>query len=121
MSTTNTSNTKPWFKNLKPIQEWQYLKVKIWSDEELDVNITEVSFRMSIQQALQSIFGQVGASCYVNVLDWNQYRNEGIIKVKQSELTTVWSSMLNHQFLIANKACALDVVSSSAHLISLAQ
>ncbi|CAO3637217.1 unnamed protein product [Mucor fragilis] len=116
----STVSHKPWFKNCKPVHEWQYLKIKIWSDEELDVEITEVSFRMSIQQALQSIFGQVGASCYINVLDWNPYHNEGVIKVKQSELTTVWSSMLSHQFLIANKACALDVIASSAHLISLA-
>lgn len=52
------------------------------------MEITEVSFRMSIQQALQSIFGQVGASCYINVLDWNQYHNEGIIKVKQRYYST---------------------------------
>lgn len=60
-----------------------YASLFRWSDEELDVEITEVSFRMSIQQALQSIFGQVGASCYINVLDWNPYHNQGIIKVKQ--------------------------------------
>lgn len=38
---------------------------------------------MSIQQALETIFGRVGAACYINVLDWSQYHNEGIIKVKQ--------------------------------------
>ncbi|KAI9486171.1 MAG: hypothetical protein EXX96DRAFT_614000 [Benjaminiella poitrasii] len=113
-----TSN-KPWFKKFKPIQEWQYLKIKIWSDEDLQVEITELSFRMTIQQALQAIFGQSGASCYINVLDWNRFQNEGIIKVKQSELTTVWSAMLHHQFLIANKPCTFDILSSSAHLISL--
>jgi hypothetical protein len=36
-----------------------------------------------------------------------------------SELTTVWSAMISHQFLIQNKACTLDIISSSAHLISL--
>ncbi|KAI7886847.1 uncharacterized protein EV154DRAFT_520990 [Mucor mucedo] len=112
--------SKPWYKNYKPLQEWQYLKVKIWSDEDLDVQVTELSFRMSIQQALETIFGRVGASCYINILDWSQYHNEGIIKVKQSELTTVWSAMLTHQFTIANKLCTLDIISSSAHLISLA-
>jgi RNase P/RNase MRP subunit POP5 len=54
-----------------------------WSDEDLDVEITELSFRMSIQQALETIFGRVGAACYINVLGWSQYHNEGIIKVKQ--------------------------------------
>ncbi|KAI8090177.1 uncharacterized protein B0P05DRAFT_529642 [Gilbertella persicaria] len=114
-------SAKPWLKHFKPIQDWQYLKVKIWSDEDLDVQVTELSFRMSIQQALQTIFGQVGASCYINVLDWNKFTNQGIIKIKQSELTTVWSALLNHQFLIANKLCTLDIIDSSAHLISLVQ
>ncbi|OBZ87563.1 hypothetical protein A0J61_04390 [Choanephora cucurbitarum] len=91
-----------------------------WSDEDLHVEVTELSFRMSIQQALQSTFGQIGASCYINILDWNKFTNEGIIKVKQSELTTVWSALLNHQMTIANKLCVLDVLSSSAYLISLA-
>ncbi|KAG2238038.1 hypothetical protein BDF21DRAFT_395846 [Thamnidium elegans] len=113
------SVAKPWYKNFKPTEDWQYLKIRIWSDEDLDVEVTELSFRMSIQQALESIFGRVGASCYINVLDWNQYHNEGIIKVKQSELTTVWSAMITHQFSISNKACILDILSSSAHLISL--
>ncbi|KAI9345942.1 hypothetical protein BD770DRAFT_396605 [Pilaira anomala] len=113
------SVAKPWYKNYKAIEDWQYLKIKIWSDENLDVEVTEVSFRMSIQQALETIFGRIGVSCYINVLDWNQYHNEGIIKVKQSELTTVWSAFATHQFSIDSKACVLDIVSSSAHLISL--
>lgn len=54
-----------------------------WSDETLDTEITELSFRMSIQQALEFVFGQVGVSCYINVLGWNQYHNEGVIKIKQ--------------------------------------
>lgn len=36
-----------------------------------------------------------------------------------SELTTVWSALVTHQFSIDSKACVLDIVSSSAHLISL--
>ncbi|KAI8975778.1 hypothetical protein BDF20DRAFT_914637 [Mycotypha africana] len=118
MSTAQIS--KPWFKHFKQIDDWQYLKVAVWSDEDLDVKITELSFRMSIQQALQSVFGASGTSCYINVLDWNPYKNQGIIKVKQSELVTVWSAMLNHQFSISSKVCTFDILASSAHLISLA-
>ncbi|PHZ17370.1 uncharacterized protein RHIMIDRAFT_288281 [Rhizopus microsporus ATCC 52813] len=117
----STTIVKPWFKKYKPVDEWQYLKVKIWSDETLDTEITELSFRMSIQQALEFVFGQVGASCYVNVLGWNQYHNEGVIKIKQSELTTVWSALVSYQFEMGAKLCAMDVVSSSAQLISLAE
>ena len=54
-----------------------------WSDENLEIEITELSFRMSIHQALEFVFGQLGASCYVNILSWNQYHNEGVIKIKQ--------------------------------------
>ncbi|KAI8886549.1 hypothetical protein K501DRAFT_309511 [Backusella circina FSU 941] len=75
---------------------------------------------MSIQQALEQVFGKVGTSCYINILDWNEYTKKGVIKVKQSELTTVWSAMANHQFLVSNKVCILDILDSSAHLISLA-
>ncbi|CAO3652484.1 unnamed protein product [Mucor hiemalis] len=114
------SEIKPWYKNYKPIQEWQYLKIKIWSDEDLDVEITELSFRISIEQALTTVFGRIGASSYINILDWNQYEYIGIIKVKQCDLTTVWSALISHQFSVTNKACTLDVISSSANLISLA-
>lgn len=97
---------------------------------------------MSIEQALTTVFGRIGAASYINVLDWNQYEYVGIIKVKQwystpslksqstlnlifcsislSDLTTVWSALISHQFSVTNKACTLDVISSSANLISLA-
>ncbi|CAO3670050.1 unnamed protein product [Rhizopus microsporus] len=135
----STTVVKPWFKKYKPVDEWQYLKVKIWSDETLDTEITELSFRMSIQQALEFTFGQIGASCYVNVLGWNQYHNEGVIKSSKgrfffkkkdnlclyinnlSELTTVWSALVSYQFEMGTKLCAMDIVSSSAQLISLAE
>ena len=45
--------------------------------------MTEVTFRMSIQQALQSSFGLAGASIVIDVLDWNDKTNIGFIKVSQ--------------------------------------
>ncbi|KAF7721882.1 hypothetical protein EC973_003978 [Apophysomyces ossiformis] len=91
-----------------------------WSEVDLDVSITDISFRMSIQQALQANFGLVGASIAVDVLDWDEANHIGIIKVPQSELVTVWSALSMHQFLIAGQPCAFDILDSSAHLISLA-
>ncbi|CAO3667571.1 unnamed protein product [Rhizopus stolonifer] len=117
----STTTVKPWFKKYKAVDNWQYLKVKIWSDQDLDVQITELSFRMSIHQALEHVFGQMGTSCYVNVLGWNQYHNQGMIKVKQSELTTIWSALVSYHFTIEEKTCAMEVISSSAHLISLTE
>ncbi|KAI9248186.1 hypothetical protein BY458DRAFT_526627 [Sporodiniella umbellata] len=117
----STTCVKPWFKKYRPVDDWQYLKVQIWSDQDLDVQITELSFRMSIHQALEHVFGQMGTSCYVNVLGWNPYDNQGMIKIKQSELTTVWSALASYHFTISEKTCAMDIVSSSAQLISLAE
>ncbi|KAG0175647.1 hypothetical protein DFQ28_006589 [Apophysomyces sp. BC1034] len=75
---------------------------------------------MSIQQALQAIFGLAGVSVAVDVLDWDESSHVGIIKVPQSDLVTVWNALSMHQFLIASQPCAFDVLDSSAHLISLA-
>lgn len=59
-----------------------------WCEEEEEEadqkpNITEVTFRMSIQQALQSTFGFSGASIVVDVLSWNESNNTGYIRVAQ--------------------------------------
>ncbi|KAL1931055.1 hypothetical protein VTP01DRAFT_10192 [Rhizomucor pusillus] len=60
-----------------------------WCEEEEEdadqkPNITEVTFRMSIQQALQSTFGISGMSIVVDVLSWDQSSNTGYIRVAQS-------------------------------------
>ncbi|KAI8976136.1 hypothetical protein BDB01DRAFT_804629 [Pilobolus umbonatus] len=110
---------KPWFKHLKVLKEWQYLRIRLLSAEPIPA-MTETAFRMSIQQALQEIYGHMGASCYINILDWNQYTQEGIVKIKQSELTTVWSALLNHLFSVSDIRCTFDIISSSAYLTSLA-
>lgn len=59
-----------------------------WCEEEEEdadqkPNITEVTFRMSIQQALQSTFGISGMSIVVDVLSWDQSSNTGYIRVAQ--------------------------------------
>ncbi|KAI7872784.1 hypothetical protein BDF14DRAFT_27665 [Spinellus fusiger] len=102
------------------LKDWQYLSIKIWSEEGLVVNMTELSLRMTIHQALQTNFGIVGASSPITVLDWDEVAHTGIIKVMQSELVAVWSALVNHQFLITGQPCAFEIISSSAHLISLA-
>lgn len=59
-----------------------------WCEEEEEdadqkPNITEVTFRMSIQQALQSTFGISGMSIVVDVLSWDESSNTGYIRVAQ--------------------------------------
>ncbi|KAI8097676.1 uncharacterized protein BX664DRAFT_326978 [Halteromyces radiatus] len=111
---------KPWFKNHLPLKQWQYLKIKVWSENGLDVKMTEVAFRMSLQQAIQSTLGWAGTGSKIDVLDWNEETHIGIVKVPQSELVMIWGAIAVHQFAMAEQACALDILDTSASLISLA-
>lgn len=45
--------------------------------------MTELTFRMTIQQALQATFGLAGAAIVIDVLDWNEAERVGYIKVPQ--------------------------------------
>ncbi|KAL0074355.1 hypothetical protein F4703DRAFT_1893179 [Phycomyces blakesleeanus] len=102
------------------LKQWQYLSIKLWSESNINVEMTELSLRMTIHQALQASFGIVGTASIVTVLDWDETSLEGIIKIEQSELVTVWSALANHQFLMSGQPCAFDILGSSASLISLA-
>ncbi|KAI9010389.1 hypothetical protein CLU79DRAFT_773563 [Phycomyces nitens] len=102
------------------LAQWQYLSIKLWSEKDISLVMTELSLRMTIHQALQANFGTVGTSAIVTVLDWDENAHMGIIKIEQSELVTVWSALTNHQFLLSGQPCAFDVLGSSANLISLA-
>lgn len=62
---------------------WLMRRFIRWGDGETKPSTTELSFRMSIQQALQSMFGLAGAAAIVDVLDWSEADNTGIIKVRQ--------------------------------------
>ncbi|KAI8144627.1 hypothetical protein BJV82DRAFT_607973 [Fennellomyces sp. T-0311] len=113
------ATAKPWRITRLPLNEWEYLKLKIWS-ENYNPNVTEVTFRMSIQQALQSLFGLAGVSNVIDVLDWDEKTNTGFIKVAQKELATVWTALTLHQFRVSGHACSIEVLGASASLISLA-
>ncbi|KAI9304787.1 hypothetical protein BJ944DRAFT_266282 [Cunninghamella echinulata] len=115
-----TLQIKPWHKNHIRLNQWQYLKIKIWSDKSLDITITELAFRMSIQQAVTSNLGAVGSGIKVDVLDWNETTHTGIIKVSQSELIIFWGSLVIYQFSMSGQPCAFDILDNSASLISLA-
>ncbi|KAG2217272.1 hypothetical protein INT45_009312 [Circinella minor] len=114
-----TETAKPWRMTRLPLKEWEYLKLKIWS-ENFVPSMTEVTFRMSIQQALQSSFGLAGASIVIDVLDWNDKTNVGFIKVSQKELVTVWTALTLHQFRVSGHPCSIEILGVSASLISLA-
>ncbi|KAI9493217.1 hypothetical protein BDB00DRAFT_379827 [Zychaea mexicana] len=120
MAATATAETvKPRRITRLPLKEWEYLKLKVWSENFIP-NVTEVTFRMSIQQALQSSFGLAGASIVIDVLDWDDKTNIGFIKVSQKELVTVWTALTLHQFRVSGHACSIEVLGASASLISLA-
>ncbi|KAI9318562.1 hypothetical protein BX666DRAFT_1929345 [Dichotomocladium elegans] len=93
---------------------------RISSDPTRCPSTTELTFRMCIQQALQSLFGLAGAAIIVDVLDWNEKTNVGFIRVNQSELVTVWNALMLHQFRISDMPCIVEVLGSSASLLSLA-
>ncbi|ORY97834.1 hypothetical protein BCR43DRAFT_490445 [Syncephalastrum racemosum] len=118
--------------------EWQYLKVKMyahcfggntsvglwivysWGDGDAKLSTTELSFRMSIQQALQNMFGLASAAAIVDVLDWSEDDNTGIVKVRQSDLLSVWNALILYQPSTEGQRCAFDILATSASLISLA-
>ncbi|CAO3593085.1 unnamed protein product [Absidia cylindrospora] len=116
----DTPMVKPWYKHHIPLDKYQYLKIKLWAEKELKVNVTEVAFRMSLQQAMQNTLGLAGTGLKINVLNWNPTTYTGIVKVPQKELVVIWGSLVTHQFAMADQVCALDIVDNSASLISLA-
>ncbi|ORZ15286.1 hypothetical protein BCR42DRAFT_416798 [Absidia repens] len=117
---TDTSSMKPWYKHHIPLDKYQYLKIKLLAEKELNVKVTEVAFRMSIQQAIQNTLGLAGTGLKIDVLDWNPTTCTGIVKVPQKELVVIWGSLVTHQFAMADQVCTLDIVDNSASLISLA-
>ncbi|CDS07304.1 hypothetical protein LRAMOSA01253 [Lichtheimia ramosa] len=111
---------RPWRLAREPLKEWEYLKIQIYGAIPTDrPNMSELTFRMSIQQALQSTFGLAGASIVVDVLHWDEHTSTGYIKILQSELVTVWNALILHHFQMNNKSYAIQVLGSSANLISL--
>ncbi|KAI8330723.1 hypothetical protein BC941DRAFT_475360 [Chlamydoabsidia padenii] len=116
----NTSTIKPWYKHHLPLNRYQYLKIKLWAEQELDVKVTELAFRMSLQQAIRASLGIAGTGSQLDVLDWNETTHVGIVKVPQKELIMIWGALATHHFSMAGHTCALDIIDNSASLISLA-
>ncbi|SAL98617.1 hypothetical protein [Absidia glauca] len=116
----DTSILKPWHRHHLPLDQYQYLKIKIWAEKALDVKVTELAFRMSLQQAIGTTLGISGTGLKMDVLDWNDDTHTGIVKVPQRELIMIWGAFTTHHFSMAGQTCALDILDNSASLISLA-
>lgn len=54
-----------------------------WAEKALDVKVTELAFRMSLQQAIGTSLGIAGTGFKMDVLDWNDDTHIGIVKVPQ--------------------------------------
>lgn len=78
-----------------------------------------LTFKVIITQAMREMFGLAGVSITVDILKYNEVRREAILRVPQSGLVKLWSS-LTLLGTFQDKSCAFRVIQISSHLIALA-
>ncbi|XP_040215146.1 ribonuclease P protein subunit p14-like isoform X2 [Rana temporaria] len=103
---------------LKNPSEHQYLKVQLVFQRE-GVKLTAAQYKSLIVSAVKELHGEVGASCPLDLLKYDDKTLSAILRINSSGFVKLWTSLtlLGHY---QNQECSIRVLQVSPFLLALA-
>ncbi|XP_054641125.1 ribonuclease P protein subunit p14 [Dunckerocampus dactyliophorus] len=102
---------------LKDASPYQYLKVCL-ELEKSSTRLSAVELKHFIITGLKSLFGEVGASLYFDILKYDRDTRTALLRVCSRGLVKLWSSLTLLGFYQKQK-CAFRVMQVSPFLLAL--
>ncbi|XP_018417954.1 PREDICTED: ribonuclease P protein subunit p14 [Nanorana parkeri] len=103
---------------LKNASEYHYLKIQLVFQHE-GVKLTAAQYKSLIVSAVKELHGEVGASCPLDLLKYEEKTLSAILRIRSSGFVKLWTSLtLLGQY--QNQACSVCVIQVSPFLLALA-
>lgn len=105
--------------HLKQTPQYSYLMVTLeFAEDDSPPDIDVILFRTILVQVLKSLFGDLGAASQVDILRYDASMRRAILRVPNSGLVQLWSSLTWHDAHQGHK-CRFHVHKISPCLLSL--